>query len=98
MHKIHLNPIQARSIDILQNLARFYVYDLARYCGKEEKGWAIEKTGLYESFDFSNYIHEENRKAYFVEINREFAGFVLLNQSTRAHSHFVGNCYCKFVH
>jgi predicted acetyltransferase/RimJ/RimL family protein N-acetyltransferase len=66
----------------IQNMARFYVYDLSRECGSISSDWAIPENGLYESFDFKNYFEEPSRKAYLVKVYDEIAGFVLLNQAT----------------
>lgn len=66
----------------IQNMARFYVYDLSRECGSISSDWAIPEDGLYESFDFKNYFEEPSRKAYLVKVYDEIAGFVLLNQAT----------------
>jgi predicted acetyltransferase len=66
----------------IQNMARFYVYDLSRECGSISSDWAMPEDGLYESFDFKNYFEEPSRKAYLVKVYDEIAGFVLLNQAT----------------
>lgn len=66
----------------IQNMARFYVYDLSRECGSISSDWAIPEDGLYESFDFKNYFEEPSRKAFLVKVYDEIAGFVLLNQAT----------------
>ncbi len=66
----------------IQNMARFYVYDLSRDCGSISSDWAIPENGLYECFDFKNYFEEPSRKAYLVKVYDEIAGFVLLNQAT----------------
>lgn len=66
----------------IQNMARFYVYDLSRDCGSISSDWAIPEDGLYECFDFKNYFEEPSRKAYLVKVYDEIAGFVLLNQAT----------------
>lgn len=67
---------------VIQNMARFYVYDLSRSCGLDSEEWAIPKDGLYEHFDFTNYFTENDRDAYIIEICDELAGFVLVNQVT----------------
>ncbi len=66
----------------IQNMARFYVYDLSRECGSISSDWTIPEDGLYECFDFKNYFEEPSRKAYLVKVYDEIAGFVLLNQAT----------------
>lgn len=66
----------------IQNIARFYVYDLSRDCGSISSDWAIPEDGLYECFDFKNYFEEPSRKAYLIKVYDEIAGFFLLNQTT----------------
>ncbi|WPY00714.1 GNAT family N-acetyltransferase [Candidatus Trichorickettsia mobilis] len=70
----------------IQNMARFYVYDLSRDCGSISSDWAIPEDGLYESFDFKNYFEDRSRKAYLVKVYDEIAGFVLLNKATESPS------------
>lgn len=62
----------------IQNMGKFYVYDMSRECGLNDKNWAILPSGLYESFDFRNYFTEPNRKAYLIHVDDELAGFVLI--------------------
>ena len=66
---------------IIQNLARFYVYEMSRECGLKSSDWACPDDGLYESFDFKHYFTEPSRKAYIVKVDKEIAGFVLLYQT-----------------
>lgn len=68
----------------IQNLARFYVYEMSRECGLNSKDWAIPNNGLYESFDFKNYFIEPHRKAYLIHIDDEIAGFVLIYQTNES--------------
>jgi predicted acetyltransferase len=63
---------------MIQNMARFYVYDLSKECGHISADWALPVDGLYESFDFKNYFEDPSRKAYLVKVYDEIAGFVLL--------------------
>ncbi|HAT4455397.1 TPA: GNAT family N-acetyltransferase [Legionella pneumophila] len=75
--------IEEASLDdylTIQNMARFYVYDLSRECGFISEDWALPADGLYESFDFKNYFEESTRKAFLIKIGNELAGFALLNQ------------------
>lgn len=65
----------------IQNMARFYVYDLTRECGFISTVWDCPANGLYESFDFKIYFEDKTRKAYLIKIHDELAGFVLLNQA-----------------
>ncbi len=64
----------------IQNLARFYVYDLSRTCGFISKDWSAPKDELYESFDYKCYFEEKDRHPYLIKINDELAGFVLIHK------------------
>ncbi|HAT9060362.1 TPA: GNAT family N-acetyltransferase [Legionella pneumophila subsp. pneumophila] len=64
----------------IQNMARFYVYELSRDCGFISDDWALPSDGLYESFDFKNYFEAPTRKAFLIKVGNELAGFALLNQ------------------
>jgi predicted acetyltransferase len=65
---------------LIQNMARFYVYDLSRYCGLTSKEWACPEDGLYENFDFKTYFTAEDRQAFLIKVDDELAGFVLINK------------------
>jgi predicted acetyltransferase len=63
----------------IQNMARFYVYDMSRHCD-EESGWEIPEDGLYECFDLSRYFREKDRFAFLIRVQEELAGFALVNK------------------
>ena len=75
-----ITPATFADYPTIQNMARFYVYDLSRECGFISSDWAIPADGLYESTDFEVYFKDPTRKAYLVKVADELAGFVLLNQ------------------
>lgn len=85
MISVFLNEATIEDYPVIQNMARFYVYDLSRYCGLNSNDWAMPSEGLYESFDFREYFESSLRKAYIVKVSnrekneKELAGFVLLN-------------------
>lgn len=66
---------------MIQNMARFYVYDLSRDCGFISSDWALPPDGLYESFDFKDYFQDVDKRAFLIRVDQEIAGFVLINQS-----------------
>lgn len=66
---------------MIQNMARFYVYDLSKECGYISDDWRLPVDGLFESFDFKNYFEESTRKVYLVKVYDDVAGFILLNQA-----------------
>lgn len=61
-------------------MARFYLYDLSRYCGFISPEWACPPDGLYECMDFKDYFEDPHKKAYLVKVDEELGGFVLLNR------------------
>ncbi len=65
--------------EIIQNLGRFYVYEMSRYCGFLS-GWEIPANGLFECIDLSSYCEKPDRHAFLIKANNELAGFVLINK------------------
>lgn len=78
--KPQLVPASINDYPTVQNMARFYVYDMSRYCGFISEDWACPTDGLYESYDFKSYFEDPTREAFLVKIANELAGFVLLNR------------------
>jgi predicted acetyltransferase len=81
LDKPQLIPATLADYPVIQNMARFYVYDLSRDCGFISKDWALPSDGLYESSDFKHYFEDSTRQAFLVKVEDELAGFVLLNQA-----------------
>ena len=83
---IRIIPATIVDYPVIQNLARFYVYDISRYCGFISKDWAMPEDGLYECFDFKKYFQDFDKKAYLIKLeDGELVGFVLLDkQATSA--------------
>ena len=77
---ISLHPASIDDYPMIQNMARFYVYDLSKECGHISDEWCLPADGLFESFDFKNYFQENSRRAYLIKVQDDLAGFVLLNQ------------------
>lgn len=65
--------------DTIQNLGRFYVYEMSRYCGFLPT-WETPSNGLFECRDLSSYCEKRDRHAFLVKVNDELAGFVLINK------------------
>lgn len=80
--KTMLIPATIKDYPVIQNMARFYVYDLSRYCGLDSVDWAIPADGLYEAFDFKSFFTRKDAFAYLVKCNEEIAGFVLIDKDT----------------
>jgi predicted acetyltransferase len=77
--EILLVPALKEDHATIQNLGRFYVYDMSRYCGFL-KGWETPSNGLYECTDLSRYWDEPNRYPFLIKVRDELAGFVLVNK------------------
>ena len=63
----------------IQNLGRFYVYEMSRYCGFLPS-WEVPSNGLFECIDLSSYCEKSDRHAFLVKVDDELAGFVLINK------------------
>lgn len=68
-----------KDIHTIQNLGRFYVYEMSRYCGFLPN-WETPSNGLFECIDLSSYCEKPDRHAFLVKVDDELAGFVLINK------------------
>lgn len=59
--------------DILKNLLEFYLYDFNFYYEDD-----LNSKGRFDFIDTKPYFNNENYKAYFIKVNENFAGFILL--------------------
>lgn len=78
-----LLPASIKEYPVIQNMARFYAYDISRYCGQQFNGWEFPEDGLYACHDFKKYFEGENKHAFLVKTNNELAGFVLIDKLER---------------
>lgn len=77
--KINLVKATKDDKETIQNLGRFYIYDMFRYCGFLP-GWKIPENGLMECIDLSSYCENSDRHAFIVKVDDELAGFALINK------------------
>ena len=75
----HLQEAKLSDYPTIQNMARFYVYDMSRYCG-HLPGWECPADGLFENFDLKSYFTEAHNHAFFIKVGDEIAGFALINK------------------
>lgn len=73
--EIKLIPASIEDYPIIQNLARFYVYDRSGYMG-----WSCSADGMFDCIDFKHYFETSDEKAFLIKVNDELAGFVLLDK------------------
>lgn len=78
-NKIKLIPATLKDYPVIQNMGRFYVYDMSEYMGKEG-GWEIPEDGLYECIDFKKYWEVENTYPFLIRYGDELAGFVIVDK------------------
>lgn len=85
---IKLIPATLKEYPIIQNMGRFYVYDMSEYVGMEE-GWEIPEDGLYECIDFKKYWEDENTFPFIVRYQNEMVGFAIIDKKgSRAEINF----------
>ena len=77
--KITLHKATSEDKATIQNLGRFYVYEMSRYCGFLPS-WETPPNGLFECNDLSSYFEEPERHAFLIKVDDELAGFVLINK------------------
>lgn len=78
--QIKLAADQEKSI--IQNMARFYAYDLSRFCGRYETqyDWSFPEDGLYEGANYSNFWVDADHYPFIIYVNDELGGFALINK------------------
>jgi len=72
-----LVPATAADLPIMQNLGRFYVYDIARYCGALPD-FACPADGLWECIDFSPYFQASQFHPFLLRSGETPAGFAVV--------------------
>jgi predicted acetyltransferase len=77
--KISLSKATREDRTTIQNLGRYYVYEMSRYCGFLPT-WETPPNGLFECVDLSSYCEEQDKHAFLIKVDDELAGFVLINK------------------
>lgn len=78
--KINIAPATAELMPVIQNMARFYAYDLSKSCGFYELyNWSFPENGLYEALDMSKYW-QPDCYPFIIRVDGELAGFALINK------------------
>ncbi|MES2215575.1 MAG: GNAT family N-acetyltransferase [Pseudomonadota bacterium] len=70
-----LLPATITDYPVIQNMARFYVYDRTKYMG-----WECPEDGLFECIDFKHYFENPEERVFLVKVAGELAGFVMLDK------------------
>ncbi len=72
--EVQLRPVPVEEREALLNLLEKYNYEFSQYDNRD-----VNRKGLYGYRYLDNYWTEENRFAYFIEVDGKLAGFVLVN-------------------
>lgn len=79
LNKIQLVPASTDDCPVIQNLGRFYVYDMSEYLGFEP-GWEVPKDGLFECIDFKKYWETKDAFPFLIQYKDEIVGFVVIDK------------------
>ena len=79
-YPITLQEASLKDYPTVQNLGRFYAYDISRYCGRAYPNWEFPENGLYECLDFKKYFETSANHVFFIKIADEIAGFAIVDQ------------------
>jgi ribosomal-protein-alanine N-acetyltransferase len=77
---IKLVPARPEDYPTVQNMGRFYVYDISKEMSMEA-GWEIPADGLYECLDLKKYWDDENGFPMLVRYRDELCGFVIIDKN-----------------
>ena len=61
---------------VLDNMLQLYLHDISLYFGIEFNS----NTGLYQYDSLDKYFNNSNNYPYFIKINNDIAGFILLDK------------------
>jgi predicted acetyltransferase len=78
--KINIAPATKELMPVIQNMARFYAYDLSKSCGFYQLfDWSFPENGLYEAPDMSKYW-QPDCYPFIIRVDDKLAGFALINK------------------
>ena len=79
-NQVKLIPATLNDLPIIQNLARFYAYDISENYG-DEPGWEMEDDGLYSiGIDFKKYFESKDCFPFLIRYKNELAGFAIVDK------------------
>ena len=76
---IKLIPATLDDYPIIQNMGRFYVYDMSEFLGFEE-GWEIPNNGLFECIDFKKYWETKDAFPFLIRYHDDLIGFAIIDK------------------
>ncbi|MCM2676052.1 GNAT family N-acetyltransferase [Alkalicoccobacillus plakortidis] len=76
--EVQILPIKREEAPILHNLMQFYIYEFSEYL----QDIKLEKDGRFEPFKLDGYWIEPHLKPLFIKVDKQLAGFVLLEATS----------------
>lgn len=76
--KIELVPASFADYPTIQNMGRFYVYDISEFMDGED--WIIPANGLFECIDFKKYWETQEAYPFIIRVDNEMAGFAIVDK------------------
>ena len=78
--QINLIPATLNDCPVIQNLARFYAYDISEYYG-DQPGWEMEDDGLYGAgIDYKRYFETKDSFPFIIRYKDKLAGFAIIDK------------------
>ncbi|MFR2534411.1 MAG: GNAT family N-acetyltransferase [Clostridia bacterium] len=78
MENWRLELISKQNRKVIENLFELYQYELSDYFMED-----VKENGKYEPYEYlDTYFTNATRNAYFVKVNNQYAGFILINEYT----------------
>lgn len=82
-YNFKLVPAHVEDRLVVENLARFYLYDVSRYCAIAETtfSWAFPSNGLYNCAYAKKFWDNPTTHAFVIHIHNELGGFAIVNKT-----------------
>lgn len=78
-----LIALTSSDFPLIQNIARYYEYDMSRYCG-HLPGWEFPLDGKYETLilekNLKRYFQDKQRYPFLIRVAAHPAGFAMINK------------------
>ena len=86
---IELNRVTADQKSVLNQLLELYCYDFSEYLNTD-----VDEKGLFKYKYQDEYFQEDDRHAFFINVDGKLAGFVLVNKDLKLAKE--GYCIAEF--
>ncbi len=77
--EITFSPALIADYPIIQNLARFWAYDMSVYF-RDDPEWKMPDSGLYEAIDLKKYWDTPDAYPFLIHYRNELTGFVIIDK------------------